>query len=127
MRPLVEAGKLYIALPPLYKVNIKGKKGQTEAKYAWSDPELNTIVANLKDYTVQRFKGLGEMNADQLWETTMNPRTRTLVRVTVEDASDAEQRINVLMGDDVAPRREWIESHVQFTLEDDYVISKQEG
>ena len=69
------------------------------------------------------------MNADQLWETTMNPATRTLVKVMVDDDSeaDAEKRINVLMGDDVLPRREWIDSHVSFTMEDDYVISKQEA
>jgi topoisomerase-4 subunit B len=127
MRDLVKAGKLYIAMPPLYKVTYRGKK-KDMVEYAWSEAELNAISRKHTVTNVQRYKGLGEMNADQLWETTMNPATRTLVKVMVDEDSeaDAEKRINVLMGDDVLPRREWIDSHVSFTMEDDYVISKQE-
>ena len=128
MRDLVKAGKLYIAMPPLYKVTYRTKK-KDAVEYAWSEAELNNISRKHTVTNVQRYKGLGEMNADQLWETTMNPATRTLVKVMVDDDSeaDAEKRINVLMGDDVLPRREWIDSHVSFTMEDDYVISKQEA
>ena len=77
-----------------------------------------------RGYTVQRYKGLGEMNADQLWETTMNPETRTLIQVSIEDAAMVERRVSVLMGDKVEPRREWIEDNVQFSLEDTFIIDK---
>ena len=126
MRPLVKAGKLFIAMPPLYKVTIKDKKKDI-VRYAWSDGELNNFKMNFNVTNVQRYKGLGEMNAEQLWDTTMNPETRTLVQVKVDDENEyeAEKRINVLMGDDVVPRREWIDSHVSFTLEDDFIISNK--
>ncbi len=122
MRDLILAGKVYIALPPLYKVSKKvGKK--EEIIYAWDDDELADAKKKIgKGYTVQRYKGLGEMNADQLWETTMNPETRTLIQVDIEDAAVAEHHVSVLMGDKVAPRREWIEDHVQFSLEDQFQI-----
>ena len=116
MRPLIEEGKLYIALPPLYKLDYGKKKF-----YAYSDEELNEIKReNTGKYSIQRYKGLGEMNPEQLWETTMNPDTRSLIRVNIDDASLAEKRVSVLMGDKVEPRKEWINENVEFTMEDDY-------
>ena len=118
MRPLIEEGKLYIALPPLYKLDYGKKKF-----YAYSDEELNEIKAqNQGRCSIQRYKGLGEMNAEQLWETTMNPETRSLIRVNINDAALAEKRVNVLMGDKVDPRKEWIDENVEFTMEDDYRV-----
>ena len=117
MRGLIEAGKLYIALPPLYKLDY----GKNKQIYAYSDDELNEIKNNNSGkYTIQRYKGLGEMNPEQLWETTMNPETRTLIRVNINDAALAQKRVEVLMGDKVEPRKEWIDENVEFTLEDDY-------
>ncbi len=122
MRELVEAGKVYIALPPLYKVS-KGQKPREQLEYAWTDEELQEVLKNFgKGYIIQRYKGLGEMNADQLWETTMNPDTRTFIQVSIEDAAEADKVISILMGDKVEPRREWIESNVDFTLADDFKV-----
>ncbi|HHT7815392.1 TPA: DNA topoisomerase IV subunit B [Streptococcus suis] len=122
MRPLVEAGRVYIALPPLYKMS-KGKGKSEKIAYAWSDGELEDLRKDFgKGFILQRYKGLGEMNADQLWETTMNPETRTLIRVTIEDLARAERRVSVLMGDKVEPRRKWIEDNVKFTLEESTVF-----
>ena len=124
MRELVEAGKVYIALPPLYKVS-KGQGKKQVVEYAWTDEELGSVIAKVgKGYMLQRYKGLGEMNADQLWDTTMNPETRTLIQVSIEDAADADHRVTTLMGDKVEPRREWIEQNVDFTMEDDYDIER---
>jgi len=124
MRELVEAGKVYIALPPLYKIS-KGTKPKERIEYAWTDDELQDILASLnKGYTLQRYKGLGEMNADQLWETTMDPETRTLIQVSIEDAAEADKIISVLMGDKVDIRREWIEANVDFTVADDFNIKE---
>ena len=116
MRPLIEAGKLYIAMPPLFKIAC-GKN----IEYAYSMEEMQEKVKNRK-CEVQRYKGLGEMNADQLAETTMNPGTRSLIQVNMEDASLAEKRISVLMGESGEPRKLWIEENVEFSLEDDYTI-----
>lgn len=124
MRPLVESGKLYLALPPLYKITKTGKK--EEVKYAWNETDREAICKQFKNYTIQRYKGLGEMNASQLWDTTMNPETRTLVRVSIEDLADADMRIQTLMGDNVEPRKEWIDANVSFENDDDYRIRGDE-
>ncbi|MBD8032820.1 DNA topoisomerase IV subunit B [Solibacillus merdavium] len=126
MRPLIEAGKVYIALPPLYKVS-KGSGKKQELVYAWTEQELSAATKKIgKGYVIQRYKGLGEMNADQLWDTTMNPETRTLIRVKIEDGARAERRITTLMGDKVEPRRKWIESNVNFGMEEDASILENE-
>ncbi len=119
MRPLIEAGKLYIAKPPLYKLDY-GKKHF----YAYSDEERFKIVSeNPGKPDISRNKGLGEMNAEELWDTTMNPETRSLIRVNIYDAALAEKRVNVLMGDKVEPRKEWIEENIVFTMEDDFRVA----
>ncbi|WP_238046489.1 DNA topoisomerase IV subunit B [Enterococcus mundtii] len=127
MKPLIEAGKVYIALPPLYKVS-KGQGKKQVVEYAWTDDELAAVIKTVgKGYMLQRYKGLGEMNAEQLWETTMDPTSRTLIRVRIDDAAQAERRVTTLMGDKVEPRRKWIENHVQFSLEEERsILDKKE-
>ncbi|EHC9925950.1 DNA topoisomerase IV subunit B [Staphylococcus pseudintermedius] len=126
MRPLVMAGRVYIALPPLYKLE-KGKGQNKKIAYAWTDEELEKLQREMgKGFVLQRYKGLGEMNPDQLWETTMNPETRTLIRVQIDDEVRSSQRVSTLMGDKVAPRREWIERHVQFGMQEDLSILENE-
>ncbi len=117
MRPLIEAGKVYIALPPLYKISNKN-----EIEYAWTDEELEEKCARIKNYSIQRFKGLGEMNFGQLWDTTMNPQTRTLIQVHIEDFYEADDKVSILMGDDSDARKDWIEENVSFDYEDNFTL-----
>lgn len=115
MKPLIDAGKVYIAQPPLYKITRKSGKLET-VRYAWTDEQLQNYLKEFgKGYELQRYKGLGEMNPEQLWETTMDPQTRTLLQVQIEDAAKAERRVSTLMGDKVDPRKRWIIENVDFT------------
>lgn len=118
MKELIEKGMLYIAMPPLYLVKF-GK----DKKYIVSNEELNEFKNTFKgNFSIQRYKGLGEMNADQLWETTMDPKTRNIIKVTINDAVLAEKRVSVLMGDNVEVRKEWIEENVEFSMEDNFKV-----
>ncbi len=118
MKPLIEAGKLYIAMPPLFAVTTADKKRY----YFWTTEEVKEFTNGKSGYKLKRFKGLGEMNPDQLEETTMNPDQRNLIKVNIGDAALAEKRVTVLMGDAVEPRKEWINENVEFSLEDNYII-----
>ena len=115
MKELIIEGHVYIGLPPLYKI----QKGD-EIKYAYSDDELNRLTKGLKGYVLQRYKGLGEMNPEQLWETTMNPLNRTLIKVSLEDAANIERMVTVLMGNKVDPRKEYISAHADFNKTDTF-------
>ena len=119
MRSLIEMGMVYIALPPLFKIT-KGK----EVIYAYTEEELENYRAKLGKIELQRYKGLGEMNASQLWETTMDPQTRTLIKVNIDDFYTSNNDVHVFMGDKPELRRKWIESNVAFTLEDNFEVVK---
>ena len=121
MTELIEKGYIYIAQPPLYKVTTR-----KDYQYAWNDDELRELTAG-KNVMIQRYKGLGEMNFEQLWETTMNPETRTLIQVKIEDFDYADEKIEILMGDDVEPRRNWIENNVSFENVDNFTLEKAEA
>ena len=114
-RELITSGHVYMGMPPLYKVQ-KGK----DVFYAYDDAELNRLTKGLKGYTLQRYKGLGEMNPEQLWETTLNPENRSLVQVTIDDAAYVEHLVTLLMGDKVAPRKEYITEHADFNKVDTF-------
>ena len=118
MRELISEGHVYIGMPPLYQV----KKGDT-SRYAYDDRELKKVTSGLKGYVLQRYKGLGEMNPEQLWETTMDRQNRKLMQVTLDDAAAAERMISLLMGDKVDPRREYIIAHADFSKEDHFDAS----
>ena len=128
MPELILNGNVYVAVTPLYKVLYSEREGGKTVKkelYLYHDRELEEFRKTKKKIlNIQRYKGLGELSATQLWETTMNPDTRSLIKVTITDALLAEKRVSVLMGDKVEPRKEWIEENIEFSLEDNYVIGK---
>ena len=116
MRLLVTEGHVYLGMPPLYRITQKG-----ETRYAYNDQELDKILSEMRgQYNLQRYKGLGEMNDDQLWETTLNPKTRTLTRVTVEDAAEADAIISLLMGNNADRRKEFINENANFNKVDSF-------
>ena len=120
MRELIEKGHVYVAMPPLYGIKTKDKM-----TYLYSDDELNKFRANNNaKYDIQRYKGLGEMDSDQLWDTTMDPSKRTLIKINIEDAALCERKISVLMGNKPELRRKWIEENIDFTLEEDYKVER---
>ena len=116
MKPLIENGHVYIALPPLYKLTNKKTK---KFYYAWDEEELDALKKENPSFEIQRYKGLGEMNSDQLWETTMNPETRQLIRVNIDDLIIAERQVNILMGDNSQLRKDWINQNIDFKFEDE--------
>ncbi|MBE5741546.1 MAG: DNA gyrase subunit B [Clostridiales bacterium] len=121
MRPLITNGNIYVGMPPLYKVTAKDKEW-----YCYTDEELENITKNLKNYNLQRYKGLGEMSAEQLWTTTMDPARRSMIRVSVEDAVQADKEISMWMGDDVGPRKDFINRYANFNKVDSFEKNKED-
>lgn len=122
MRPLITTGHVYIAVPPLYGVSKETKDKQKVMEYAWDDESLDKAKQKVgAGYKIQRYKGLGEMSAEQLWDTTMNPKTRTLIRVNIEDPLLVEYRVGVLMGKDTDVRKKWVEENVDFNVDDEFM------
>ena len=120
MRPLITEGHIYVGMPPLYKVTTNNK-----VTYCYTDEELENITKNLKQYNLQRYKGLGEMSAEQLWTTTMDPAKRSLMRVSIEDAVMADKEITMWMGDEVGPRKDYINKNANFNKVDSFELDKQ--
>ncbi len=112
LRPLIEKGHVYIAMPPLYKIWNKHK--HSDFSYAWDEEQLEQLKSKYSSYEIQRYKGLGEMNSDQLWETTMDPKTRTLLQVNIDDIVNSDLHVSILMGEDTASRKDWINEKVNF-------------
>ncbi|WP_033161079.1 DNA topoisomerase IV subunit B [[Mycoplasma] collis] len=123
MKELIENEMVYIAQPPLYKITLKNKK---EVLYAWNEQELKEISLKYKNFELQRYKGLGEMNSEQLWETTMNPNTRTLIKVSIDDAILTERKVSILMGDKIEMRKKWINKNVDFNMNDNFKVQLKE-
>ncbi|AWX42649.1 DNA gyrase subunit B [Metamycoplasma cloacale] len=121
MKKLIDEGMVYIALPPLYKFSVKGNNGKDY--YVWEETELKELMQKYSNYEIQRYKGLGEMNADQLWETTMDPKTRSIIRVNIDDEALTERNVSTLMSDDIVGRKEWINKYVDFSNDDDFEIN----
>lgn len=126
MRPLIQKGMVYVAVPPLYRV--AKETDMSKFAYAWSEEELEKAKKKIgSPYRISRFKGLGEMNASQLKETTMDPKTRTLIRINIEDPLVVERRVSILMGKDASLRKKWVEENVDFTLKDPFVKEVNHG
>ena len=121
MKPLIKAGMVYIAVPPLYRVSRIINK-ELKYVYAWDDASLESAKQQIgAGYRINRYKGLGEMNAEQLWETTLNPQTRTLIRINIDDPLQVEKRVSILMGKDAGNRRKWIEENIDFNQFDTFI------
>ncbi len=126
MRSLVTNGKIFVAVPPLYKVYKWKDKKHEVFEYAWNDDDLEKAKKKIgPGYQISRYKGLGEMNAEQLWDTTMNPSTRTLIKVGIEDPLLVEKRIGILMGKDSSLRKQWIEENIDFTVNDSFMEERK--
>ncbi|WP_427902806.1 DNA gyrase/topoisomerase IV subunit B [Metamycoplasma alkalescens] len=123
MKKLIEEGMIYIALPPLYKITIKSSNNKSF--YAWDEDELREITSQYTNYEIQRYKGLGEMNADQLWDTTMNPETRSIIKVNIDNQGLTERNVTTFMSDNSEARKIWINENIDFSSIDDFIINEK--